>query len=591
MIIKLGGDLMNENVNEGNSVNPSVIIKKIRFNDGTEIDLGSNDIVVFVGANNVGKSRALKDIKNDILDDTSKRVIINDIEYKDENFEEDIMKKYFKNNFELGSNGYDIEVDGSHTYGYNEQNFQNTKSGDKYFYKALFSFLSTESRLNMTSPISYSYINDKLSFNIMRKLERDKRVITTLNDILFSCFGKKIDVSEGIWQNSVSKFYKFGTKDEIDKSVGADTREARCLLEPLENLNDQGDGIRSAVAILSSLITTTHSLYLIDEPETFLHPPQARILGKNIVDLSQNKQCFISTHNIDLLRGMLEKNSSRIKIIKINRTDNENEFHSLDNESIKIISNDKNLKYSNILNGLFYNIVILCENESDCKFYSALLEKLDSDVYNNTLFCAVGGKDQFKIIIPLLNKLKINFLVIADLDLINNCDKLKDLINSIKANKYDQISSTHRDFLRLFESGTDSQIKKQSVIKDEILGLITDATYMSDETVIKIRQVLKNISHLKLLKNCGKSCLPPGECVQKYNQIIDFLNKNNIFVVEYGEIERFITEIDGHGSSWVEEVFKNYPTLDEPEYSNAKEFIRKVFKIELLEEGEKIERQ
>ena len=582
---------MSENVNESNSVNPSVIIKKIRFNDGTEIDLGSNDIVVFVGANNVGKSRALKDIRNDILDDTSKKVIINDIEYKDENFEEDIMKKYFKNNFELGSNGYDIEVDRNHTYGYNEQSFQNIKSGDKYFYKALFSFLSTESRLNMTSPISYSYINDQLSFNIMKKLERDKRNITTLNDILFSCFGKQIDVSEEIWQNAISKVYKFGTKDEIDKSVEADTREARCLLESLENLNDQGDGIRSAVAILSSLITSTHSLYLIDEPETFLHPPQARILGKNIVDLSKNKQCFISTHNIDLLRGMLEKNPSRIKIIKINRTDNENEFHILDNESIKIISNDKNLKYSNILNGLFYNIVILCENESDCKFYSALLEKIDNDVYNNTLFCAVGGKDQFKIIIPLLNKLKINFLVIADLDLINNCDKLKDLINSIEANKYGQISSTHRDFLRLFESGTDSQIKKQSVIKDEILSLFTVETYMSDETAIKIRQVLKNISHLKLLKNCGKSCLPPGECVQKYNQIIDFLNKNNIFVVEYGEIERFITEIDGHGSSWVEEVFKNYPTLDEPEYSNAKEFIRKIFKIELLEEGEEIERQ
>ena len=119
----------------------------------------------------------------------------------------------------------------------------------------------------------------------MRKLERDKGAITTLNGILFSCFGKKIDVSEGIWQNAVSMLYKFGTKDEIDKSVGADTREARCLLEPLENLNDQGDGIRSAVAILSSLITATHSLYLIDEPETFLHPPQARILGLSLIHI------------------------------------------------------------------------------------------------------------------------------------------------------------------------------------------------------------------------------------------------------------------------------------------------------------------
>ncbi len=577
---------MNSDIYEDININPSVVIKKIKFNDNTEIELNNDDIVVFVGANNVGKSRVLKDIKNDILESSSKKVIVDEIEYQDTNFEEINMRNYFKNNFELGPNGYDIDVDVNHTHNYNEHNFQNVKSGDKHFYKVLFSFLSTESRLNMTAPISYSFINDKLRFNVMRKLERDKKNITTLNDIVFSCFGKKIDISEGTWQNAVYKLYKFGTKDEIDKSVSADTREARCLLESLENLNDQGDGIRSAVAILASLITTTHSLYLIDEPETFLHPPQARILGRNIVDLSQNKQCFISTHNIDLLRGMLEKNYARIKIIKINRTDNVNEFYVLDNDSIKVVSDDKNLKYSNILNGLFYNTVVLCENESDCKFYSALLEKIDNDCYQNTLFCAVGGKDQFKIIIPLLNKLKINFLVIADLDLINNRDKLKDLINSIETNKYNQISSIHNDFLNLFESKTDDQVKKQSEIKEEILSFITDTPYMSDETASKIRQVLKNISHLKLLKNCGKSCLPAGECVQKYNQIINFLNKSNIFVVECGEIERFITEIDGHGSLWVEEVFKKYPTLDEPEYSNAKDFIKKVFKIGMLEEGE-----
>lgn len=577
---------MNSDIYEDININPSVVIKKIKFNDNTEIELNNDDIVVFVGANNVGKSRVLKDIKNDILESSSKKVIVDEIEYQDTNFEEINMRNYFKNNFELGPNGYDIAVDVNHTHNYNEHNFQNVKSGDKHFYKVLFSFLSTESRLNMTAPISYSFINDKLRFNVMRKLERDKKNITTLNDIVFSCFGRKIDISEGTWQNAVYKLYKFGTKDEIDKSVSADTREARCLLESLENLNDQGDGIRSAVAILASLITTTHSLYLIDEPETFLHPPQARILGRNIVDLSQNKQCFISTHNIDLLRGMLEKNYARIKIIKINRTDNVNEFYVLDNDSIKVVSDDKNLKYSNILNGLFYNTVVLCENESDCKFYSALLEKIDNDCYQNTLFCAVGGKDQFKIIIPLLNKLKINFLVIADLDLINNRDKLKDLINSIETNKYNQISSIHNDFLNLFESKTDDQVKKQSEIKEEILSFITDTHYMSDETASKIRQVLKNISHLKLLKNCGKSCLPAGECVQKYNQIINFLNKSNIFVVECGEIERFITEIDGHGSLWVEEVFKKYPTLDEPEYSNAKDFIKKVFKIGMLEEGE-----
>ena len=55
---------------------PSVVIKKLKFNDGTEMDLNSDDIVVFVGSNNVGKSRALKDITNDIMETSLKKVII-----------------------------------------------------------------------------------------------------------------------------------------------------------------------------------------------------------------------------------------------------------------------------------------------------------------------------------------------------------------------------------------------------------------------------------------------------------------------------------------------------------------------------------
>ena len=414
----------------------------------------------------------------------------------------------------------------------------------------------------------------------MRKLEKDTQAITKLNDILNSCFDKAIDISEEVDNNSLSKLYKFGTREEISKTINANTREARYLLESLDNLNEQGDGIRSAVAILSSLIANEHTLYLIDEPETFLHPPQARILGNNIVELSKNKQCFISTHNIDLIRGILENKSSRIKIIKINRNENNNEFHVIDNESISKIANDKNLKYSNILNGLFYNTVVLCENESDCKFYSAILEYLDSNIYHNILFCAVGGKDQFKIIIPLLQKLKINYKIIADLDLIDNRERLKNLLNSIEENKYDQISETHNNFLNLFEKETDNQIKKQIAIKDEILKLFTNDDYMSEETANKIKLVLKNISHLKLLKNTGKSCLPAGKCTIEYDRIIKFLNINNIYVVECGEIERFITQVDGHGNNWVENVFNTYPFLEESVYDDVKEFIKNIFKID-----------
>lgn len=571
---------MNNEIIEEKQKIPSVTISKIKFNDGSEYKLNNDDIVIFVGANNVGKSRALKDIKADIIGESVNKVIISEVEYTVSNFNEENMKLYFKNNLAQEADGhYSFEYDRGHVCGYYDQDFKNINSNKEHFYKALFYFLSTENRLNMTSPISLSYIEDKLTFNIMRILEKDREAISKLNNILISCFGKAIDVSEEISQSAVSKLYKFGTKEEIDRTINSNTREARCLLEPLENLNEQGDGIRSAVAILSSLIANKHSLYLMDEPETFLHPPQARILGNNIVELSQNKQCFISTHNIDLIRGILEKNSSRIKIIKINRFENNNEFHILNNESIKNIANDKNLKYSNILNGLFYNTVVLCENESDCKFYSAILEFLDNNIYQNTLFCAVGGKDQFKIIIPLLNKLKINHLIIGDLDLINDRERLKQLLDSVEDGKYEDIKTTHNEFLDLFDAGTDGLIKKQSEAKKEILQLFTEDQYMPLEVAKKIKDVLRNISKLKLLKIGGKGNLPAGDCTNKYSEIIEFLNKNNIYVVEEGEIERFITEIDGHGDAWVEKVFNKYNSLEDPVYSKVKDFIKNIFKI------------
>ena len=37
-------------------------ISKIHFNDGTYVDIQQNDIIIFVGPNNAGKSQSLKDI-------------------------------------------------------------------------------------------------------------------------------------------------------------------------------------------------------------------------------------------------------------------------------------------------------------------------------------------------------------------------------------------------------------------------------------------------------------------------------------------------------------------------------------------------
>ena len=235
----------------------------------------------------------------------------------------------------------------------------------------------------------------------------------------------------------------------------------------------------------------------------------------------------------------------REKIIKIDRMENDNKFNLVDNASASEISNDKNLKYTNILNGLFYDQLVLCENESDCKFYSAILESVDLLVYQNTLFCAVGGKDQFKKVVPLLRNLNIQYSVIADIDLINNKDNVEQLVNSIEKECYDQIESVHTQFIEEFEKGMNPQVKTQQIIKDEINQKFNEEKYMPESMAKDIKNILKNISSFKLLKNGGKSILPQGECASLFEKIDEFLKKHKVFILKCGEIERFVPAVGG----------------------------------------------
>ncbi|WP_270207914.1 ATP-dependent nuclease [Streptococcus anginosus] len=560
-----------------NNDNSSVVIKEITFNDGNKWKFNKDDIVLLVGPNNVGKSRTLKDLREDLNDTSKIKVLVKEVTYETTGFSEEQLRDYFERNYVKDSHGsYDVMIEENVYHSFNDFNFTNILD-EKQFYKALFSFLSTENRLGLTRPIKFNSIVDNQNLNIMRKLDIDSESISKLNQALDSGFQKSVEVHEDYLDGNMTKKYKIGESIEICNVIKSNKRDNLNKLKQFEDLHNQGDGIRNAVAVLASIIVNEHSLFLIDEPETFLHPPQARVLGKNIVRLSEGKQLFISTHNIDFIRGVLEEASSRVKIIKIDRYDNNNTFNLVNNDSISNISSDKNLKYTNILNGLFYNQVVLCENESDCKFYSAILEYEDLTTYQNTLFCAVGGKEQFKKIVPLLKELNIEYKIIADTDLISNTDSLKQLLNSIESQCYKRIEKQHKQFLENFEREMNSQVKTQERIKTEINEAFDADIYMSPKVAERIKTILRDISSLKLLKSGGKNIIPQGDCMALFNEIKEFLIDYNIFILECGEIERFVPEVSGHGNTWVEKVFTNYADISTDVYDETRKFIRTVF--------------
>lgn len=388
--------------------NPFVKIQSIKFKGFDErFTFNEDDIVLFVGANNVGKSRTLKDIRDKMLNNQTNLVLIENIQFNEHNFKFEFIKRYIEENLKIDCNGnYTLMAEDNCTQCFDLNYIRNILGNnsincDMYnnhdvLYRLFYVFLSTENRLNLTKPIILNYSPDNQTLDVFNKLRTDRESILKVNKLLNISFGKGIEVCDSTIDSNAQFKYKIGNMEEIDNIINSNRREAYEKLNKLSDLYDQGDGIRSAVAILSSLVVNKSFLYFIDEPETFLHPPQARQLGRDIAHLSEGKQCFIATHNIDFIRGVLEAESKRVKIIKINRNENTNQYFCLNNENIKNIAEDKNLKFSNILNGLFYKKVIICEDETDCKFYSTILEVVSPEKYQNTLFCAVANYIKFK---------------------------------------------------------------------------------------------------------------------------------------------------------------------------------------------------
>jgi len=118
---------------------------------------------------------------------------------------------------------------------------------------------------------------------------------------------------------SVRRFPLYvGTKPE--KTPGEDelsrnfVEKIRVQAVPLES---QGDGMRSfATVLLYVLVADTHSIQFLDEPEAFLHPPQARLLGELIArERKAKSQLFIATHSTDILDGLIAGGASKVRIL------------------------------------------------------------------------------------------------------------------------------------------------------------------------------------------------------------------------------------------------------------------------------------
>ncbi len=391
-------------------------ISGLIFNDGNRLSVKKDDIVLFVGPNNAGKSQSLNDIYS-LSENNYKGIVITGISIeKTEGSLKLLLEAVSSKTENMDYNSYYCMGNGVNYFSNTDSEFLNY-DGLGQFRNWFVVKLDTATRLSICFPAN----------NIGRKDAKENPIHYAAFD--YNKYGKwlsdnfKKAFGSGIIANSLyGSSIPLCIGDEVHFDEEFDNETARTdkyasILSSYKQVQNQGDGIRSFTGILLYLMLQYLSIYLIDEPESFLHPPQARIMGQIIGEtLNNNQQAFISTHSEEIVKGLLDVCGNRLRIVRITREEDVNTFSILDSQKVMEIFDDPLLKYSNIMSSIFHKTVVLCESDSDCKLYSIIDGniKQEEGKYSETLFIHCGGKHRMSKTAKALLSLDIDVRLICN---------------------------------------------------------------------------------------------------------------------------------------------------------------------------------
>ena len=545
------------------------ILRKITFNDESIIEVGEDDIIVLVGPNNVGKSRTLKDIGELCYGAVSTTIVVNSIEL--DSLDSSAIET------ELAKHCDTQSVDES-TKIYSGYRFKSSSDMVKMFVQdnADLSDLAyffvcqsdTERRLDITRPSDNIATLGRESDPI-HHLAHDKEALDRLNRYFYDSFHERVypDILTPSHMPLV-----IGKKPQLDGDYDSEYHRAAALGELFQKYakaHDQGDGIRSFLGVAMDLMADQFRLYLLDEPEAFLHPPQATKIGHLIAKTTVGRaQVVISTHSKDLILGLLQEDPSRIKIFRMTREGSSNKLSSINSDELLDIWNKPILRHSDILDCLFHDSSVVCESDSDIMLYSAMLAHIDQDLALRTKFVQAGGKERLRDIAAILKNLSVPFIVIPDIDIMNNEQSFRNLVESCGG----VWSDIEHD-----EKVVVGQIAGQSskAIRREEIQRILDAANaeLDTKTLKELHEAIKIPSKWSDAKRYGKIVFR-GEAAASYAAIDVYCKAVGIFIVPEGELESFLPDVSAkHGGSWATEALTRYPNLGNPRYDRLKAFV------------------
>lgn len=290
------------------------------------------------------------------------------------------------------------------------------------------------------------------------------------------------------------------------------------------SIDEAGDGVKAFTGIITQIIAGDPSVILIDEPEAFLHPALSFKLGKEVAVSahSLNKRLFVSTHSANFVMGCIQSGVPT-NIVRLTYQHGVPTARTLPKDRLLKLMRNPLLRSTGVLEGLFYESVIVTESDSDRAFYQEINERLlRADLGRgipNCLFLNAQNKQTIHHIVKPLRELGIPAVGIVDVDILK--DGGKSWIDFLKGGFIPEVSHNG-------------------------LGQIRAAI---DQKCGASGKDMKHDGGVEILDEADKEAA---------KNLFQQLGEYGLFVVHRGELESWLEELgaNGHGPSWLIDIFE-----------------------------------
>lgn len=545
---------------------PSASLKQLTFSGGDEIELLPNDKVLIVGANNSGKSKAIREIIGVCSESDRFRdlVVLRSVEI-DKRGGQDAFDHFVRDRGRLINDNFVIGDWSLSMYAIQYWQRPYLTHG---ICQGFVRNLTANNRLSICEQQSSIAPSDPAS-RPQHLLYRNDALMARISGLFKQAFGSELMID-----------FLGGSKIPIHVGVkpqgtGFEDRASTRYSEAVNAqpaLDQQGDGMKSYAGILFETVASKRDVTFIDEPEAFLHPPQMRRLGETLSQHVEG-QLVVATHSSDILRGFLEGRKGNVRILRIHRDGGVNRIYEASASVIESLWKTPVLRFSNALEAIFHDQAIICEDDSDCRLLSSVADYIqasNNETWADTAYVPMGGKAGIPKVAKVLREVGVPVKAVFDFDLISEGNRLRETVEAFGGD-WDKIGEL---WMRVSSAVLKLSTPTAEQIKDEVRAIIEKSAV--DELPRKdVDEAFRRKSQWAAVKRHGLDGLPRGQVRQECEQMMDLLEQLGVYLVPGGEMESFCPTIGGHGPKFVTEVLTEMP-LNSTSLSSLRDFTIKV---------------